>query len=626
MATFNIAGASTSGKAPGYTVIKFYHSQSMSMGLFDSFLTTKGAITTMDENGTKLKYKPGSSTNQISLFIPGKTYEIISWNEFTITTDQQEPALTYQEPISLTASTPQFFKLPKFCFPIPLSSYNAMLGTTGYIRKVVTVGTSDTTWTRGYSVKSFNENTNLFTDFQPEGEYEIRSESPITLINNCSNTPTPTPTVTPTPTLTPTPTRTATPTPTRTQTPTPTRTQTPTPTRTATPTPTRTQTPTPSPTQTLPWVVGVRTTDSSQGISVILEGTSPNIQINWGDGTSNTYTTTGRKQHTYSSAGQYQMKISGSFASNGGIRFNFSTSEAERIVSTSVIPTIPGLTTFRETFAVTNITSIPAGLFDNNPFITDFGAVFYNTNITSIPAGLFDNNPLVTKFDSAFYLCNLLSSIPAGLFDNNPDAWNFGTVFYGTNITSIPAGLFDNNPKAARFVSTFGGTNITSIPAGLFDNNPLVTDFSSVFTNTLLSSIPAGLFDNNPIVGSFSLAFRGVLSLSGNDTAVPAGLFANNLQVNSFAGIFQGTQVADSNASNGSGQAYIGINLTETCYSNLLINMASNASQRQFNVRFHGGVSTYNLAGSTARDTLISRGWKFIDGPSGAVYPPVYPT
>ena len=116
-----------------------------------------------------------------------------------------------------------------------------------------------------------------------------------------------------------------------------------------------------------------------------------------------------------------------------------------------------------------------------------------------------------TDFSSCFYYCTSLTSIPEGLFDNNPNVTNFGFCFTGcTSLTSIPTGLFDNNPNVTNFGSCFNiCTSLELIPTGLFDNNPNVTDFSSCFSScTSLTSIPEGLFDNNPNVTDFSRCFN----------------------------------------------------------------------------------------------------------------------
>ena len=155
-----------------------------------------------------------------------------------------------------------------------------------------------------------------------------------------------------------------------------------------------------------------------------------------------------------------------------------------------------GLTSFYNCFAGCNgLTSIPEGLFANNPEATDFGGCFHTCNgLTSIPSDLFANNTKVTSFRNCFQNCTGLTSIPSNLFANNPEVIGFDTCFENcTGLTSIPSNLFANNPKNTSFYYCFGEcTGLTSIPEGLFANNPKVTNFSYCFENCngLTSSTP----------------------------------------------------------------------------------------------------------------------------------------
>ena len=133
------------------------------------------------------------------------------------------------------------------------------------------------------------------------------------------------------------------------------------------------------------------------------------------------------------------------------------------------------------------------------------------SSLTSIPQGLFDNNPQITSLTNCFYGCTSLVSIPEGLFDNNPNITDFGYCFYNcSNITSIPQGLFDNNPKVTRFYCCFQNcTSLTAIPEGLFDNNPNANYFHYCFEHctklkvnvrigsTTTNSVTVGNFANN---------------------------------------------------------------------------------------------------------------------------------
>ena len=142
---------------------------------------------------------------------------------------------------------------------------------------------------------------------------------------------------------------------------------------------------------------------------------------------------------------------------------------------------------------------------------TSFSECFYYCDgLTSIPEGLFANNPNVTTFSKCFYECSALTSIPEGLFANNPNVASFSECFYNCRrITSVPVRLFANNPNVTTFSGCFYKcSGITSVPVRLFANNPNVTSFSECFSSCYgLTSIPEGLFANNPNVTSFSNCF-----------------------------------------------------------------------------------------------------------------------
>ena len=123
-------------------------------------------------------------------------------------------------------------------------------------------------------------------------------------------------------------------------------------------------------------------------------------------------------------------------------------------------------------------------MYDYRSNVTSFSYCFYYcSSLTSIPAGLFSNNPNVTSFRYCFERCSSLTTIPAGLFSNNPNVTSFNGCFYEcSSLTSIPTGLFDNNPNVTDFRYCFVFcSGLTSIPEGLFSNNPNVTNFSECF-------------------------------------------------------------------------------------------------------------------------------------------------
>jgi hypothetical protein len=371
------------------------------------------------------------------------------------------------------------------------------------------------------------------------------------------------------------------------------------------------------------WDIDIQITSPNQTFGIqLFAGTDPNITVDWGDEDIQIFTTLGPKIKTYNTPGYYTIKISGSFGSNGNIRLGTTTDERARIQSTSIIPTIPGLDNFNLSFREANsLTNIPENLFVNNPQVTSFFATFASCeNLQSIPENLFANNPLVTDVSSCFAGCSSITDIPSNLFAYNPAITNFFICFSipGGNITSIPENLFANNPLATNFEGCFSATSITIIPENLFINNPLATNFEGCFASTNITIIPENLFANNLLATNFHGCFQSCQFLEN----VPANVFANNIQVTDFSYLFAEcysfTTVPDTLFFNNTGvidfdACFEFITLTTSSYSNLLINMASNAANRQNNVFFGGGNSRYNLAGQTARQTLQNKGWAFTD-------------
>jgi len=309
-----------------------------------------------------------------------------------------------------------------------------------------------------------------------------------------------------------------------------------------------------------PWLLTVQTTGVNQTYTVdIFAGTNPTILVDWGDGTVETFTTTGLKTHTYAAAGTYIAKLSGRFVSNGNIRFGTDATNRSRLKAISAAPYIPGLISFNNTFfECTGLTgSIPADLFRYNTQVSTsgFAYTFYGcTNLTgSIPTDLFRYNTLVSTsgFNGTFYSCtNLTGSIPTDLFRYNTlvSTYGFNQTFRGcTNLTgSIPTDLFRYNTLVSTygFNQTFSScTNLTgSIPTDLFRYNTQVSTsgFNQTFSScaNLTGSIPTDLFRYNTLVSTygFNQTFYGCTNLTGS---IPTDLFRYNTLVSTYG--FYGT-------------------------------------------------------------------------------------
>ncbi len=201
-------------------------------------------------------------------------------------------------------------------------------------------------------------------------------------------------------------------------------------------------------------------TEDGTQIKIPLGGTI-SIDIDWGDGsTSGTITSSNSSdlRHTYSSAGSYTVKISGS---------------ATQINSN-------GVTGGEYVTAIKNWGALG---------LTSLTYAFYGwKNLTSLPeetpASAFEN---VTDIASIFRECSSLKTIPADIFDacTSTSITSLNYVFADcTSLTEIPEGLFDNFSSVTAAQSMFNGcTSLTTIPVDLFDNCKAVKSFSSAFKN-----------------------------------------------------------------------------------------------------------------------------------------------
>ncbi|NBO99239.1 MAG: hypothetical protein EBU90_03805 [Proteobacteria bacterium] len=248
-----------------------------------------------------------------------------------------------------------------------------------------------------------------------------------------------------------------------------------------------------------PWDLTVQTTAANQSFSIILNGTNPNFQIDWGDGTIENFVYSGAtfynpintRRHYYAASGTYNVKLSGSYGGgDGGVKFcdgyRATIPEAKRLKSIGVIPDMK---------------------------LRNFGGMFNGcSSLTSLPSGLFQNYPRVNYyvFNGTFAGCTGLTSLPNDLFQYNTSVYNnefLGTFDGCSNLTSIPEDLFRYSPVVGNnFTNVLGrcvGLSGT-MPANIFRYNTSVKDFGMVTLPTLTSE------RYNAILNSLNTYYSGI--------------------------------------------------------------------------------------------------------------------
>lgn len=307
------------------------------------------------------------------------------------------------------------------------------------------------------------------------------------------------------------------------------------------------------------WTVAANTK-----ITVPITG-SVDVYIDYGDGTKESVTSE-NPTHTYSNAGTYTIKISGtctSFTANTDAQ-NYITklkkwgcleaTSYQFYNCTKLAGTIPSPHTqsFKSVTSVcqlfrgcANLTGkIPNDLLENATKLTNCAYLFDGcSGLTgNIPSGIFKNSPKIADFSSTFRNCsNLTGSIPSDIFQNNTNATLFVDTFrFCSKLTgSIPENLFKNNVNATKIYYTFDACKSLTgtIPENLFSTNTKVNTLGGVFCSCsgLTGTIPEKLFYNNTQVTSFISTFSSCTGLTGE---IPANLFINNVKVTDFMNTF----------------------------------------------------------------------------------------
>jgi hypothetical protein len=259
-------------------------------------------------------------------------------------------------------------------------------------------------------------------------------------------------------------------------------------------------------------------------------GLTPNLFINWGDGSANstliTSSSSVNRIHTYVNPGTYTITISGFMP---GFRVN-NNSGIRNLITELVQWGIVGLRTI-DFYGCQNLTSIPGsaslsgvGGYTGLAEVINFSSLFQGTRISSIPSDLFLYSPNATTFSNTFSSILTLTSVPTGLFDSVPNATTFASCFFGcTSLTSVPSTLFDQNTTAVNFSGTFYNCRaLTNVLQFTYNTN--VTIFNNVYymssTSNALTGTAPTLWTRTP-APSGTRAFYNCIGLT-NYASIPS--------------------------------------------------------------------------------------------------------
>ena len=222
-----------------------------------------------------------------------------------------------------------------------------------------------------------------------------------------------------------------------------------------------------------------------------------NFTVDYGDGTVAEITSFDDEDryHTYSTAGNYDVKING--LCEGWSFYNVGDSAS-------------------------NLTQIKQWGVVQAKHI-DFGNC---TNLSGqIPTPVKNSFTTVESFRLLFYKCtNLNSQIPESLFYNATNVITLRNAFDSSGVTgSIPENLFSNCSNLKTVYGVFKETAITgSIPEKLLSNCPNITVVSELFRECtgLTGTIPENLFINQTQINNIQGCFRNCTGLSDSQIKI----------------------------------------------------------------------------------------------------------
>jgi surface protein len=366
--------------------------------------------------------------------------------------------------------------------------------------------------------------------------------------------------------------------------------------------------------------------------------------VDWGDGSSSAITAFNDADlvHTYASAGDHQIRISGTFPN---ILFE-NSGDKLKVKSVANLGTVGWSWLYRAFYGCSNMTSFVSGDTDTSA-VTTMSQMFRScSSLATLDVTSFDTSA-ATSMDFMFIGCSSLASLDVTNFDTSA-VIDMGSMFrdcsslttldltsFNTSIVTDMALMFrDCSALTTLDVTNFdtsavtnmgfmfrGCSSITTLDVTNFDTSA-VTDMGSMFIGcSTLAALDVTSFDTSA-VKDMDLMFRNCSSLATLDltsfnTSIVRDMFQMFRDCTSLADIVgvQSFNITGLNSTGSLSEFCSGVTLPTSRYNSLLINWGAQNPFDGMSPNF--GSSTYTAGGLAAagRTKLISTdGWTITDG------------
>ena len=288
-------------------------------------------------------------------------------------------------------------------------------------------------------------------------------------------------------------------------------------------------------------------------IKLPVQGTGLNITVDWGDGSATETFTTDLPEHTYATAGTYEIKVWGTCPKWGyaGVTSVTTTQNSDYYTYTQYLTKVKqfgelsttqyGFAQCRNLVEVSGENLVTSKTFEN---VTDMSHMFRGCGgLTSLDVSKFDTSKVtsmscmfwgcigltsldVSKFDTSnvtdmshmFRACEGLTSLDVSNFDtsNVTDMnWMFGVC---SGLTSLGVSKFDTSNVTDMSHMFRGCGGLTSLDVSGFDTSN-VTTMSGMFYNcSKLTSLGVSKFDTSKVI-NMSYMFLGCSNLISLDVS-----------------------------------------------------------------------------------------------------------